>query len=268
MQDVIAMCSKITVARLIEREDFANRLKSQQSIGFHELLYPLMQGYDSVALEADIELGGTDQTFNLLMGRFLQEQYGQKPQVIITTPLLEGLDGTQKMSKSLNNYIGLAEPADQAFGKLMSISDECMWRYFEVLLSKSADTIATMKKEIAAEKAHPMNIKKQMAHEVIVAFWSKKEADNAQKQFEAVFQKKDLSKATAVILPKDTSNPLWIIDLLKLLGALKTSTEAKRLIESGSVLCNGDAIKDFKAEIAWEKGMTIKVGKHRIYTIG
>lgn len=261
MQDMLALCSKITVARLIEREDFANRLKNKQPIGFHELLYPLMQGYDSVILEADIELGGTDQTFNLLMGRFLQEQYGQKPQAIITTPLLEGLDGVQKMSKSLDNYVGLTELAGQAFGKLMSISDECMWRYFEVLLNKSTIDITSLK------KAHPMETKKQMAHEIISSFWSIQEADDAKKQFEEVFQKKDLSKATAITLPNDTKNPLWIVNLLKLLGAVKTSSEAKRLIESRSVLCNGDVIKDFKAEIIWQKKMTIKVGKHRIYIL-
>lgn len=266
-QDVIGLCAKTTVARIIEREDFANRLKNKQPISFHELLYPLMQGYDSVALEADVELGGTDQTFNLLMGRFLQEQFEQKPQAIVTTPLLEGLDGVQKMSKSLDNYIGLAEPADQAFGKLMSVSDDLMWRYFEILLMTDPQEIKKLQKQIKDGSLHPMKVKKQMAHAVIEMFWTKEQADKAQEQFEAVFQKKDLSQATAVALPKGTANPLWIVELLKAVGAIKSSSEAKRLIESGSVLVDGTPVKDFKAEISWATGMTLKVGKHRIYTL-
>jgi len=266
-QDFLSLCSKITVARLIEREDFANRLKNKQPISFHELLYPLMQGYDSVALEADVELGGTDQTFNLLMGRFLQEQYGKKPQVILTTPLVEGLDGFQKMSKSLGNYIGLSESAEQAFGKLMSISDKLMWRYAEVLLLWSNDKLKEIEKAVKDGKKHPIDVKKQIAHDIIMAFWSKDEAQKAQEQFEAVFQKKDLSKAQEFALPKGTANPLWIVDFLKLLGAIKSSSEAKRLIEGGSVEIDGQSITDFKAEINWKISMTVKVGKHRVYTL-
>lgn len=265
--DVVNLSAKVTVARLIEREDFAHRLKNQQSIGFHELLYPLMQAYDSVALKADVELGGTDQTFNLLMGRFLQEQYGQEPQVVLTTPLLEGLDGVEKMSKSLNNYIGLSETADQAFGKLMSISDTLMWRYYEVLLLTPVEVIAQLKHDSAAGLLHPMKIKKEMAHKVIATFWSLQEADAAQQKFEAVFQQKDLSKAQTVTLPKGTVPTVWIVDLFKLIGIAGTSSEFKRLIESGAVSVNDQVIKDFKAEITWHSGMTLKVGKHRIYVI-
>lgn len=260
-EDMVWLCAKTTLARLIEREDFANRLEKNQPIGFHELLYPLLQGYDSVDLKADVELGGTDQTFNLLKGRFLQEQFGQEPQVVITTPLLEGLDGVEKMSKSLGNYIGLAEPAHEAFGKLMSISDDLMWRYYEVLLQKTPAQIKTLKTE------HPMEAKKRLAHEVVSTFWSKDEADKARDQFSAVFQKGDLSKAETVSLPKGTANPLWIVDLLKLLNAISSSSEAKRLIESGSILLDGTAVKDFKAEVVWTPGMTIKVGKHRVYVL-
>ena len=260
-QEMVALCAKTTLARLIEREDFATRLKNKQPIGFHELLYPLLQGYDSVELEADVELGGTDQTFNLLKGRFLQEQFGQEPQVVITTPLLEGLDGVEKMSKSLGNYIGLAEPANEAFGKLMSISDTLMWRYFEVLLQRTPDEIKELKTK------HPMEAKKQLAHDVIVEFWSKEEADKAQEQFAAVFQKGDLSKAKTVTLPVETKNPLWIVDLLRTLNAISSSSEAKRLIEGGSVSLDGNAIKEFKAEVTWKPGMTVKVGKHRVYVL-
>ncbi len=266
--DVVNLSAKVTLARLIEREDFANRLKNQQSIGFHELLYPLMQGYDSVALKADVELGGTDQTFNLLMGRFLQDQYGQEPQVVITTPLLEGLDGVEKMSKSLNNYIGLAEPADQAFGKLMSVSDTLMWRYYEVLLLTPVVQLEQLKHDVCAGILHPMNAKKQMAHQVIATFWSAGQADAAQAQFEAVFQNKDLSKAQTVTIPVDTADTLWIVDLFKLIGVAGTSSEFKRLIESGAISIDGQVVTDFKAQITWHSGMTLKVGKHRVYVIG
>ncbi len=265
--DVVNLAAKVTVARLIEREDFAQRLKNQQSIGLHELLYPLMQGYDSVALKADVELGGTDQTFNLLMGRFLQEHYGQEPQVVITTPLLEGLDGIEKMSKSLNNYIGLAEKADQAFGKLMSISDTLMWRYYEVLLLTPSIELTQLKHEVYVGTLHPMVAKKQMAYQVISIFWSVTEADVAQIQFEAVFQNKDLSKAQTIIIPIGTIETLWIVDLLKLVGATASSSEVKRLIESDAVTIDGHVISDFKAQITWYSGMTLKVGKHRIYVI-
>lgn len=262
IQDLIGLCSKVTVARLIEREDFANRLAEKQPISFHELLYPLMQGYDSVALEADVELGGNDQTFNLLMGRFLQEQYDQAPQVVITTPIIEGLDGVQKMSKSLNNYIGLTEAPDQVFGKLMSISDELILKYAQIFLQWDD---AQCKAEQKAH--HPMDLKKQIAQDVMELFWTKEEAQQARQAFEAVFQKKDLSQGQKVTLPEGTPNPVWIVEFLKALGAIKTSTEAKRLIEAGSVALDGKEITDFKSEITWKSGMTVKVGKHRIYTL-
>jgi len=265
IKDMIELCAKVTVARLIEREDFANRIKNHQSISFHELLYPLFQGYDSVALKADIELGGTDQTFNLLMGRYLQEHYGQEPQVVVTTPLLEGLDGGPKMSKSLGNAIGLNEKADQAYGKLMSISDELMWHYMHILLYTSDAEIAQLKERIRDSIVHPMELKKNMAHAIIERFWSKQEADAAQAQFEALFQKKDYSQAQEAAL--GLKAPLWIVDLLKMLKAISSSSEAKRLIESGSVHVDDQVITDFKALVNPKPGTIIKVGKHRIYKL-
>jgi len=266
-QDMIKLCAHVTVARIIEREDFAERIKNQQPIGMHELLYPLLQGYDSVALHADVELGGTDQTFNLLMGRFLQEHYNQEPQVIITMPLLLGLDGVHKMSKSLGNSIGLAEPADQAYGKLMSMSDALMWHYFEVLLGRSKSEVAQLQERVNAGTLHPMELKKDMAHEVIVKFWSADEAESARKQFDA-FQKKDYSAAAQeVTVPADTANPVWIVDLMKLFGSVTSSSEARRLIESKAVSIDGETVADVKAQVAWQPGMVIKVGKHRIYKI-
>lgn len=266
-KDFVELCAEVTLSRLIERDDFEQRMQKNQSISFHELLYPLLQGYDSVELHADVELGGTDQTFNLLMGRTLQESFGQEPQVVITMPLLEGLDGVNKMSKSLGNYIGLTEPAEQAYGKLMSISDTLMWRYFALLLRKSSAEISILQERIAAGTLHPMELKKSMAFDIIAKFWSKPDAQIAQEQFEALFQKKDYSQAQEVILPANTASPFAIVDLLKALGAVKSSSEAYRLIEAGAVKIDDVAITDFKALITWHDGMIVKVGKHRIYQL-
>jgi tyrosyl-tRNA synthetase len=265
--DIIHLCAKVTVARILERDDFQKRMTANEPISFHELLYPLMQGYDSIALRADIELGGTDQTFNLLMGRTLQEQYAQEPQVVITTPLLEGLDGVHKMSKSLGNAIGLTEPPDQAFGKLMSISDTLMWRYMKLLLHTSDEEIAVYQQDVGTGARHPMELKKKMAHEIITTLWSRDQADSALQQFEAVFQHKDYSQAQSVVLPGDCANPIWIVDLLRTLGAIATSSEAKRLIEAGAVEMDGIPIAAFNAQVHWQSGMIVKVGKHKIYRI-
>lgn len=266
-EDIIALCSKVTLARLTEREDFAQRIKKNEPISFHELLYPLFQAYDSVALQSDVELGGTDQTVNLLMGRFLQEQFDQPPQVIMTVPLLEGLDGEMKMSKSLDNYVGLNEPADQAYGKLMSISDALMWRYMALLLGMSDDEISALQERVAFGTTHPMELKKKMAHDIIAQFWSKKEADDAQAQFEALFQRKDYSQATEIQLPAQTPLPIAILELLDLLEAIKSNSEGRRLIEEGAVKIDEKKIEDIHAQISWQPGMTIRVGKHRIYKL-
>ena len=265
--DLVQLCAKVTLGRLIERDDFAKRIQEQQSIGFHELLYPLMQGYDSVALCADVELGGTDQTFNLLMGRLLQEQYGQEQQVIMTVPLLLGLDGVHKMSKSLHNAIGITEEPRDVFGKLMSISDTLMWHYFERLLHYTPSAIDEMQKQVASGFSHPMVLKKKMAHDIIKSFWSENEAIQAQKDFEAVFQRKDYSHAQEIRFSREHDNPFWIVDLLRAIEAIKSSSEAKRLIESHAVSIDGEIITDFQAKISWRHHMTIKVGKHRIYKL-
>ena len=265
-KDMVQLCAKVTLARLTEREDFKNRIDTNQPIGFHELLYPLFQGYDSVALKADVELGGTDQTFNLLMGRYLQEQYGQPAQVVMTMPILEGLDGQQKMSKSLGNTIGLTESPDQAFGKLMSISDVLMWRYMRLLLNKDQQEMSILEERVAGGTLHPMELKKEMARDIVAKFWSPTEADAAFQQFEALFQKKDYSHAQEISLD-NVANPILIIDLLQALDAVKTTSEARRLIEGNAVRVDDQVITEFKAEIKWKSGTTIKVGKHRIYRI-
>lgn len=266
--DVITMCGKITVARLIERDDFAKRLDNNIPVSMHELLYPIMQSYDSVHLKSDVELGGTDQTFNLLCGRFLQEQYGQEAQVVITVPLLEGLDGVEKMSKSLGNAIGLFDQPADAYGKLMSIPDHLVYRYFLLLLDRTEQQINELKNQVATNQLHPMDLKKQMAHEIVTTFWSRLEADQAQNQFQALFQNKDLSQATEVALSSDFLNKsVWIVKLLQELKAVQSSSEVKRLIDAGAVAVDDAVIKDFKAEIHVASGMIIKVGKHRIYKV-
>jgi tyrosyl-tRNA synthetase len=267
IKDFVQICARTTVARIIEREDFATRLKDRQPIAFHELLYPIFQAYDSVALFADVELGGTDQTFNLMLGRYLQEQFHQPAQVIITMPILEGLDGVQKMSKSLGNAIGLNEPADQAYGKLMSISDMLMWRYSKLLLQTSDDELARLQALVDRGDLHPMAVKKQIAYDIVAKYWSPDQADHGQEKFEALFQNKDYSKAEQIVFPIDVPNPAWIVDILKHLGSIKTSSEAKRLIDSGAVSIDDEVISDFKAYVNWKPGMVIKVGKHRIYMI-
>jgi tyrosyl-tRNA synthetase len=259
--DVIRLCSMITVARILERDDFKKRLQENAPISFHELLYPIFQAFDSVQLRADVELGGTDQTFNLLCGRFLQEQCGQEPQVVMTMPLLEGLDGAQKMSKSYHNYIGLTDEPKDVFGKVMSISDDLMWRYYGLLLSKSERDIADLK----ASGTHPKELKKQLAYGIISKFWSEQDAQDAQHSFEAVFEHKDYNQAQKVVLP-DVS-PLWIIDLLKYLGAIVTSSEGRRLIQAGAVQVDHVKILDVNMAVELKEGLTVRVGKHRIYQL-
>ena len=226
-----------------------------------------MQGYDSVALEADIEIGGTDQTFNMLMGRHLQEQYGQEPQVVMTMPLLEGLDGVQKMSKSLGNYIGLYEAPKDAYGKLMSISDALMWRYYELLLRMTQDELEPKKEAVAIGKLRAIDVKKEMAHGVIAAFWSPEQATEAQSYFESIFQEKDYQQAQEVLISSEIPYEVWVVDLLKKVGALRSSSEAKRLIEGGAVQLEGQQIRDFKEVILWKTGDILKIGKHRIYKL-
>lgn len=220
-----------------------------------------------MALKADVELGGTDQTFNLLMGRFVQEHYDQKAQVILTMPILEGLDGVAKMSKSLNNYIGLFEPAEQAYGKLMSISDVMMWRYMQLLLRASSQEISSLQESVAAGNLHPMALKKKIAHDIIAKFWSAQEADAAQAQFEAMFQRKDYSQADTISFAPNTANPTGIIELLNLLKVIKSNSEGKRLVEEGAVRVDDAKISDVHAKVSWKSGTTIRVGKHRIFKI-
>ena len=260
----VRLASKYTVARILEREEFTNRMKNQMPIAMHELLYPLVQGYDSVALEADVELGGTDQRFNLLVGRDLQREYGQESQIVLTMPLLEGLDGVQKMSKSLGNYIGINETAKEQFGKVMSISDAMMWRYYEVATDVSVLDIQALKANVESGKRHPMDVKADLAQVIIGNYHGASAAQTAREEFNRVFRQKEI--------PDDieTKNmpvgpPIRLTKLLASLSLAPSVTEAQRLIESGAVHLNDERITNVKTEVDFSKPAeyTFKVGKRR-----
>ena len=259
--DFVRLTSKTTVKQILERDDFEKRMEEEKPIALHELLYPLVQGYDSVALESDIELGGTDQKFNLLMGRNLQREFGQEPQVIMTTPLLEGLDGVQKMSKSLNNYIGIDEPPDQMFGKMMSVSDDLMWRYYELLTDTSVDEINGLKFRCQAGDEHPRDLKVALAKLVIADFHSEQAADKAEEEFNRRFVKKEVPDDV-----EETSiagGSYRIVDLLTDTGLAASKAEAKRLVAQGGVKVNGEKVLEPSAELAVsaDDGVLIQVGK-------
>lgn len=234
--DWIKLCSKYTVARLLERDDFTKRMKEQQPIGIHELLYPLSQGYDSVALRADVELGGTDQKFNLLVGRTIQQEYGQPAQIVMTMPILEGLDGAQKMSKSLGNYIGIQEPPAQMFGKVMSISDALMWRYYTLLTDLTSQQITELQRAAAAGTAHPMEIKKDLGRRIVRDFHGGEAAALAQRSFESQFERKDLPVEYEVMLCS-LKSPQKLSQILTARAAMlfSSNSEAQRKIKEGAV---------------------------------
>ena len=261
--DMVRLAAKHTVARMLERDDFSKRYKSEQPIAIHEFLYPLVQGYDSVALKADIELGGTDQKFNLLMGRELQKAYQQPQQCVLTMPLLEGLDGVQKMSKSLGNSIGITEAPAEMFGKLMSISDDLMWRYFELLSFKSVTDIAALNKEVDQGK-NPRDVKFILAEEIVSRFHSRAAAKQAQAGFIAQFQKgampDDIAEVTVNIPPEG----LPIANLLKQAGLVPSTSEAYRMIKQGAVKIDGERVSDRGLTIPTDQPTAVyQVGKRR-----
>lgn len=260
--ELIQLAAKNTVARMLERDDFNKRYKSGQPIAIHEFLYPLIQGYDSVAMKADVELGGTDQKFNLLMGRQLQEVFGQKPQVVITMPILEGLDGVQKMSKSLNNYIGIADAADEMFGKLMSISDVLMWRYFELLSFRPMPEIKTWMQE-CEQGANPRNYKVLLAQEIVERFHNKEAAEKALENFEARFQRGAMPDEMDEVTVKSDSTGCAIATLLKEAGLTASTSEAIRMINQGAVKIDGEKVSDTKLLLAIGSNHVYQVGKRK-----
>lgn len=260
--DMIRLAAKYNVARMLERDDFGKRYKSGQSIAIHEFLYPLVQGYDSVALKADLELGGTDQKFNLLVGRELQKDYGQPAQCILTMPLLEGLDGVNKMSKSLGNYVGIAETAEQIFGKLMSISDELMWRYLELLSFESLATIRKWKEEVTAGR-NPRDIKVTFAQEIVARFHDRAAAQKALADFEARFKQGQIPDEMPEHTLATGGESLLFYQILKQANLTASTSEAMRMIEQGGVKLNGEKVSDKALRLPAGGPYVIQVGKRK-----
>jgi len=256
---LIRLAARHTVARMLERDDFNKRYTGGQPISIHEFLYPLVQGYDSVALHADVELGGTDQKFNLLVGRQLQQDYGQEPQIVITTPLLEGLDGVQKMSKSLGNYIGITEPPGEMFGKIMSISDELMWRYFEVLSFRSLDDIAALRKSVE-DGMNPRDAKFELGVEIVARFNDKAAAEGAKKEFISRFQQGAMPDEIPELTLESEDGKLGIAHLLKKARLVSSTSDAFRMIKQGAVKIDGEKVED--------RSLQLKAGTTHIYQVG
>ena len=252
MKDIISLTSKYTIARMLERDDFLKRYKDGYPISMVEFLYPLLQGYDSVQIEADVELGGTDQTFNLLVSREIQREYGQEAQVIITMPILEGTDGVAKMSKSLGNYIAIEEPPKEMYGKIMSISDELMLRYYELLT------------DIKPQHEHPMENKKALAHRIVSRYWDKDKAERAANEFQKVFSRRELPTEMSELSIK---SKVGIVKLLTMTDVVKSNSEARRLIQQGAVSLDGQKITDVNSELEPKDGIVLRIGKRYFFRI-
>ena len=261
--EMIRLASELTVARMLERDDFKKRFESNRPISIHEFLYPLIQGYDSVAMKADVELGGTDQLFNLLMGRDLQRSRGQEPQVVLTMPLLEGLDGVNKMSKSLGNYIGISEPPDSVFGKVMSISDNLMFRYYELLSDLSMADIVVLKDKIVAGQLHPKAAKIQLAKELVTRFHSKAAADIAEHNFEQVFTRHEIPDDIEEVRVVIAEPEVWVPKLLLEAGLVKSTSDGRRMIQQHAVSIDGEKVEDSNAVVPTQGELLFKVGKRR-----
>ena len=261
---LIGIAAKLSVARMLERDDFEKRLEQQEPLFLHELLYPLIQGYDSVALEADVELGGTDQKFNLLVGRELQRAYGQAPQVVMTMPLLEGLDGVRKMSKSYGNYVGLTDTPEDMFGKLMSIPDSLMARYYELLTELSEEELATLESGGRHPRIHPMEAKKRLAGMIVEEYHGAGGRGRAQNYFESKFQRREVpADAPAYRI----AEPMWICELMKQLNFAASTSEARRLLSQGAVRVDGQTVSDSNFQFSPGAHHVLEVGKRRVAKI-
>ncbi|MBX3641163.1 MAG: tyrosine--tRNA ligase [Nitrosomonas sp.] len=260
--DLIRLSATYTVARMLERDDFEKRYRNNQPIAIHEFLYPLVQGYDSVALKADLELGGTDQKFNLLMGRELQRHFEQPQQCILTMPLLEGLDGVNKMSKSLNNYVGITESPKEIFGKLMSVSDQLMWRYIDLLSFESIETIRKWRREVN-DGRNPKDIKVFFAQEIVARFHNRKEAEAALIDFETRFKRGSLPEDMPEKTLHITDNDVFLTQLLKQIGLTTSTSEAQRMIDQGAVKLNGEKVEDKALKISRGTTIVVQIGKRK-----
>ena len=266
-EDVIKLASKYTVARMLERDDFHNRFIRGEPISIHELLYPLAQAMDSVALQADVELGGTDQTFNLLVGRDIQREYGQEPQVIVTMPILTGLDGVEKMSKSLNNYVGITDPPQEMYGKILSIPDKLIYDYFELLTDTSEEELARIKADLQNPQVNPRDLKRRLAREIVTIYHSAEDAKKAEAEFDRIFVEKEVPSEIPEYIPEVQGDKIWIVKLLVSSGMATSNTDARRLIAQGAVSLNGERIQDENLELPLHRDFILKVGKRRFLKV-
>ncbi len=263
--DFIRLCGRYTVARMLERDDFSKRMASQQPISIHELIYPLAQAFDSVYLKADFEMGGTDQKFNLLVGRDIQREYGQVPQVLLMVPILEGLDGVEKMSKSLGNYVGITDPPEEMYGKLMSITDELMWRYYEVLTDRSRAEIARLQEQVKSGELHPVKAKASLAFAIVKGFHSVEAAKSAEEHFDRVFRQREEPEEMALFQVSSPGGPLLLADVIAQVEFAASKSEARRLIKQGGVSINGDRVSDpaFEVVSGTLDEFVLRVGKRK-----
>jgi len=265
--DIIHLASRFTLARMLERDDFSKRYSQQVPISLHELFYPLMQAYDSVAIKADVEIGATEQKFNLLAGRQIQEVYGQEPQIALTLPVLPGVDGVQRMAKSTGNYIGIDESPSEIFGKIMSVPDDLIYPYFELLTDLSLKELREIKKDLDEKKVNPMILKKRLGTEIVSLYHSKKDATKAQEEFEKVFSKKELPEEIPVFKLDYDQPKIWIVKLLTLTKLCSSSGQARRLIRQGGVYLDDKRVEDENLEIPVEGDKLLKVGKRKFMKI-
>jgi len=266
----IELSSKYTIARMLERDDFSQRFNQNKPIGIHEFIYPLLQGYDSIYIQADVELGGRDQKFNMLVGRELQKEYGQSPQVVMMMPILEGLDGVEKMSKSLGNYIGISEPPQQMFGKIMSIPDTLIIRYLTLATELSLTEIKEIENSIKEGTLSPRDAKLRLAKEVVSLYYTKEQAEAAEREFKRVFSKKELPQEIPLLElhTSDLQNgKIWIVELVYLTGVVESKREARRIISQGGVSLDGKKINDIKIDLEVKEGQVLRVGKFHFFKL-
>jgi tyrosyl-tRNA synthetase len=266
-QELMHLAANFTVARMLERDDFSKRYKEQIPISIHELFYPLMQAYDSVMIKADVEIGATEQKFNLLAGRQIQEVYGQKPQVILTMPVLVGTDGQQRMSKSLGNYIGVAEPPKEIYGKIMSIPDEQIYNYFELVTDVGIDELIPIKEELEGKKTNPMILKKRLGKNIVRMYYSQKEAEEACEEFERVFSKKELPEDIPIKHLEHDQAEMWVAHFLVKAGCASSTSEIKRLIQQGGLYIDNRRIDDENLKVSVTGERLVRLGKRRFFRI-
>jgi tyrosyl-tRNA synthetase len=266
-EDVLALTSRYTVARLLERDDFSNRYKEGKPISMLEFMYPLVQGYDSVALQADVEIGGTDQKFNLLVGRDLQREYGQEPQVVLTMPLLVGIDGIEKMSKSLGNYIGIFDPPEQIYGKTMSIPDNVIMDYFTLACDVDSGELEHIGKQLQSPDVNPMTLKKRLARRLVEKYHNEEEAEKAEAGFEKQFSKREVPNEVPELLIESDNDTAWLTHVVVVSGIAKSNSAAMRLIQQGGVKIDGDTVTDKDCQVSLTRSHIIKIGKKNYFRI-